>query len=217
MLALQRLRADARWHVAGLITTAAADGLAHSHYLRPEILSAQANALGLPLYLAQCSDDSAQGYNHAFSTALELARSDQPQLAHIAFGDILLQDVRDWRVQHVASLGCEALFPLWGESTRELAEQIISSGHRVVLVSVDTTQLDARFCGRDFDRALLRELPSGVDPCGENGEFHSLCHDSPCFSAPLRISLEPVQYRDDGRFATAAVRLRAPAGSQINR
>lgn len=208
MLALQRLRADTDWRVSGLLTTLSADDLTHSHYVGVQILAAQAAALRLPLYLARCSDASAQGYDHGFRTALAQAKADQPDLGHIAFGDILLQDVRDWREQHVAGMGYQALFPLWGQSTRELAGQIIAAGHRAVLVSVDTTQLDARYCGMEFDQILLDRLPHGVDPCGENGEFHSLCHDSPCFSAPLRISLGPTRYRDNGRFASIAVRLR---------
>lgn len=207
MLALQLLQDSNCWNVVGLLTTLSADGLAHAHFIPSEVLAAQAAALKIPLYQARCSDSSADGYDHAFRKALAEARASHPTLAHIAFGDILLHDVRDWRERHVASMDCSALFPLWGECTRKVAAQIIAAGHRALLISVDTQQLDARFCGRDFDQALLNSLPDGTDPCGENGEFHSLCHDGPCFTVPLRVSLAAPRVQSDGRFATAAVRL----------
>ena len=105
----------------------------------------------------------------------------------IAFGDLFLADVRAYREAMLARLGWRGLFPLWGEDTARLAHHFIDRGYRAILSCVDTTQLDGAFCGRDFDEALLSDLPAGVDPCGENGEFHTCVHAGPVFGEPIAI------------------------------
>lgn len=188
-LALERLCADPRWQVAGLLTTVTSgyERIA-IHGVRRSILQRQAAALGLALFEAaippQASNDV---YETAFAAALTSARAVVPGIAHIAFGDLFLADVRTYREALLARLHWHGVYPLWGEDTAALAHRFIAHGHRAILTCVDTQQLDGAFCGRDFDAALLRDLPAGCDPCGENGEFHTCVHASPLFAAPIPL------------------------------
>jgi diphthamide synthase (EF-2-diphthine--ammonia ligase) len=121
---------------------------------------------------------------------------------HVGFGDLFLEDVRRYREERLAGTGLEPLFPLWGIPTRELAAQMIDGGLRARLACVDTRKLDPSFAGREFDQSLLRDLPSGIDPCGENGEFHTCVYAGPMFQYPLAVDTgetvtrEPFVWRD---------------------
>lgn len=204
---LQRLRQEAgaggdEIDVVGLLTTVTSGyGRIAMHGIRRDILQAQARALGLPVIEAeippQC-DNAA--YEASFAAALEAARARWPACATIAFGDLLLADVRAWREALCARLGWTPLFPLFGSDTARLAREMIDGGLRATLCCVDTQQLDARYSGRAFDAGLLADLPAGCDPCGENGEFHTCVHDGPMFAAPLAIEAGEQVLRD-GRFA----------------
>lgn len=173
-LTLERLRVDPRYRITGLLTTLDADGRVSAQGLRRSVIERQAAALGLPLRFAEVPHGAGNDvYATAFARALDAARHDEPALATIAFGDLFLADVRAWRETLLDRLGWNALFPLWSEDTPRLAREIIDRGWRAVLCCVDTTRLDASFCGRDYDDALLADLPPSCDPCGENGEFHT--------------------------------------------
>lgn len=198
-MALARLRADPRWCVAGLLTsvTRRFDRVA-MHGIRRDVLKAQAAALGLPLITAELdwpSDN--ESYKAAFAAALHAARQRWPELAHMAFGDIALADVRDWREQQMAEQGWRCEFPLWSEDTKALARHFVDAGHRALIACVDTTQLGADFSGRGFDSALLDDLPNGVDACGENGEFHTLSFGGPMFSRALPLQRGESVLRDE--------------------
>lgn len=188
-MALARLRTDPRWQVVALLSTV---NRTHQrvamHGIRIEVLRAQARALNLPLIespIAVPADNDS--YWSSYSASLAEARERWPALAHIAFGDLFLEDVRAWREQRLADTGWHGIYPLWGMDTARLAQCFVHEGHEAVLTCVDTTQLDGRFSGRAFDAALLTELPDGVDPCGERGEFHTLCHGGPLFRQALPI------------------------------
>jgi diphthamide synthase (EF-2-diphthine--ammonia ligase) len=122
-----------------------------------------------------------------------------PGIRHCAFGDLFLQDVRDYRVRQLGRVQWRAVFPLWGEDTAALSRRFVGEGHRAVLCCVDTQQLGADHCGRAYDGALLDNLPAGVDPCGERGEFHTLSYGGPLFrrEQPLRRGESVLR---DGRF-----------------
>jgi uncharacterized protein (TIGR00290 family) len=188
-LALQRLLGDPRWKVAGLLTTVTAGYDRISiHGVRRTILHAQAGRAGLPLIEARIPPQASNEiYERAFANALDEARTRMPGIDTIAFGDLYLADIRAYREQQLACCGWHGHFPLWGEDTAQLARRFIADGFRAVLCCVDTTQLDAAFCGREFDAALLDDLPSSCDPCGENGEFHTCVHATPMWRAPLLL------------------------------
>lgn len=200
-LTLERLLADARHRIAGLLTTVTAgDGRIAMHGVRRSILHRQAAGLGLPLYVAEIAAGAGNdAYEAAFVSALDAARRDEPQLDAIAFGDLFLADVRNWREAQLARHGWRGLFPLWGEDTARLARGFVERGHRAILCCVDTTQLAADFCGREYDSALLEDLPSNVDACGENGEFHTCVYAGPLWPEPIALARGERVLRD-GRF-----------------
>ena len=139
-------------------------------------------------------------YEAVFGDALQRARERWPGLGHIAFGDLFLADIRRYREALCARLGWTPMFPLFGSDTAQLARAMIAGGLRSDLCCVDTQQLDARFSGRPFDQALLQALPDAIDPCGENGEFHTCVSAGPMFSAPLALARGETVLRD-GRFS----------------
>jgi uncharacterized protein (TIGR00290 family) len=201
-LALARLRADPRVRIAGLLTTVAAEHDRVSvHGVRRALLHAQAAALGVPVYEVTLRQGSSNcSYDDAMAQALGALRQEQPAVRRVAFGDIFLQDVREYREQRIAALGFDGIFPLWGEPTDALAREVMECGIRARLVCIDTQVLSAAFAGRVYDAALLAELPDGIDPCGENGEFHTFVSDGPGFRAPVPYHVGEVVMRGD-RFA----------------
>ena len=189
-LALERLLADPAWRVEALVTTVTSgyDRIA-IHGVRRSILRHQVDALGLPLIEAEIPPQSSNDiYEAAFADALARARAASGVTVDaIAFGDLFLADVRAYREAMLARLGWRGVFPLWGEDTSRLARTFIARGYRAILSCVDTEQLDAAFCGRDFDKSLLADFPSHVDPCGENGEFHTCVHAGPIFRDSIAL------------------------------
>ena len=183
-LALQALRADPRYHVVALLTTVTDEYDRISiHGVRRALLERQIQSLGLPLHeIVLRTDSSNELYDAAVATALADVGRQYPAVRRIAYGDLFLEDVRRYREDRLSPLGFEGLFPIWGRSTTALAEQFIEAGFEATIVCVDTTQLDGRFAGRRFDRALLDELPATVDRCGERGEFHTFVAAGPGFS-----------------------------------
>jgi uncharacterized protein (TIGR00290 family) len=188
--------------VAGLLTTLneEVDRVA-MHAVRREVLHAQAAAAGLPLRAVLISNPCPNElYDRQMRLAVESAVRDG--FTHVAFGDLFLEDVRRYREERLDGTGLEPLFPAWGIPTRQLAEEMIDAGLRARLACVDTRTLDASFAGREFDRQLLRDLPAGIDPCGENGEFHTCVYAGPMFRHSLALDVgetvtrEPFVWRD---------------------
>jgi len=199
--ALERLRVDPAWRVAGIVTTVT-QGYERIaiHGVRRALLEKQAARLDLPLYEAQIPPQASnEQYEAAFAQALARARARDPALESIAFGDLFLADVRAYREALLARLGWHGAYPLWGENTAALARSIVNRGYRAVLTCVDTQQLDADFCGREYDDALLDDLPASCDPCGENGEFHTLVYAAPLWREPIALTRGERVLRD-GRF-----------------
>jgi len=201
-LALAALQRDPRIDVVGLLTsvTRGYDRVS-IHGVRRTLLEAQVAAIGLPLLevvLEPASSNAA--YEAAFLGALAQAKAHYPGVRRIAFGDLFLEDVRAYREQLLARAGYEALFPLWGESTRILADRFVADGFAARLVCVDTAQLSADFAGREFDRALLADLPAEVDPCGERGEFHTFVWRGPILATEIPVRTGEIILREE-RFA----------------
>jgi uncharacterized protein (TIGR00290 family) len=199
---LHALRNRPDIEVVGLLTTVT-EGFERiaMHGIRRDILLAQADATGLPLVEARIPQhcDNAR-YEAAFADALSQARARWPALQTIAFGDLFLEDVRAWRETLCARLGWRIETPLFGTDTATLAREMIEGGLRAILCCVDVTQLDRGFSGREFDAALLADLPTSVDPCGERGEFHTCVHAGPMFHHPLALRVGEQVLREE-RFA----------------
>lgn len=194
--ALHVLRQQGQYEVAGLMTTinSAFDRVA-MHSTRRALVEMQAEAAGLPLITAPipwpCSNAE---YESAMKQVCEQALAQG--VTAIAFGDLFLTDVRAYRERQLQCSGLEPLFPIWGRPTSELAQEMVKAGLRAKLVCVDPKQLPASFVGRDFDQSLLDDLPAAVDPCGENGEFHSCVHAGPMFQRAIAVRTGEIVERD---------------------
>lgn len=207
--ALHALRQRDDVEVVGLVTTIT-EGYERvaMQGIRVDVLHAQAAAARLAVVEArmpQAADNAV--YEASFAAALDAARARWPGLRDIAFGDLLLADVKAWRDALCARLDWSPHYPLFGSDTGALARDMLAGGLRAHLCCVDTSQLDARFAGRAFDQALLAELPDGIDPCGENGEFHTCVSAGPMFAQPLALARGETVLRD-GRFAYTDYTLR---------
>jgi Predicted ATPases of PP-loop superfamily len=197
-LALHTLRRDPGYRVVGLLTsvTMGYDRIS-IHGVRRSLLEAQAKALGLPLHVVELEQASTnESYERAFHSGLHATADHHRGTAHIAFGDLFLQDVRAYRERLLAATNWTPVFPLWGLDTSLLARRFIDEGFSARLVCVDTTQLHADFAGRLFDNTLLADLPSTVDPCGERGEFHTFVSAGPGFRNPVAYAIGETLLRD---------------------
>ncbi|MEX2584102.1 MAG: ATP-binding protein [Gemmatimonadota bacterium] len=171
--------------VAGLLTTITAEyDRISMHGVRTSLLRAQARSLGIPLTTVEI-EPAASNDSYEMRMALALERARAEGLRSVAFGDLYLEDVRRYRERMLAAVEMTALFPLWGLPTGPLARDFLARGYRAIIVCVDTEQAPADLVGRDFDARFLDDLPDGVDPCGENGEFHTFVHDGPLFREPV--------------------------------
>ena len=187
---------------AGLLTTTnqAFDRVA-MHAVRRELLDAQAVATGLPLHVVPlpwpCSNEH---YESIMRTAV--AGFVAAGFTHMAFGDLFLEDVRRYREDRLAGSGLEPLFPIWKtKPTHDLAHDMIDAGLKARLTCIDPRKLDRSFAGRDFDQHLLTDLPAGIDPCGENGEFHTFAGAGPMFTNEINVTTGEIVERDGFVFA----------------
>ncbi|MDN5892830.1 MAG: hypothetical protein L0H93_02290 [Nocardioides sp.] len=193
--ALGEARACAKSEVVGLVTTASSRGRVVSHGVPLALVERQAAALGLPLHVVELpSPCPNQEYERRMQGAIDASLSHG--VSTWVYGDLHLADVRAFREQSLVGTGLVADFPLWGRDTARLARTMIAGGLAAILTCVDPAQLDPSFVGREYDAALLADLPPGVDPCGENGEFHTFVHDGPGFTVPISVEVGEVVERD---------------------
>jgi uncharacterized protein (TIGR00290 family) len=199
--ALHLLRQQADLEVAALLTTfnSAADRVA-MHAVRRSLVETQAERTGIPLWAVDlpwpCSNAEYE------ERMLDVCRRGIAEgITAVAFGDLFLQDVRDYRVRQLQGTGLDPLFPVWQIPTAQLARDMIAAGVKAKLTCVDPSRLARSFAGRDYDQGLLDTLPDCVDPCGENGEFHTFVHDAPVFSRPIAVRMGEIVERDKFVFA----------------
>ncbi|MHB8585078.1 MAG: Dph6-related ATP pyrophosphatase [Thermoplasmatota archaeon] len=200
--ALHSLRRQEDAVLSLLVTVNEAFDRVAMHGVRRSIVEAQAASAGLPLWIVRlpwpCPNEV---YEARMAEAV--ARAEGEGATHVAFGDLFLEEIRAYRERMLAPTRLAPLFPIWTQSTgtAHLAREMIAGGLRAKIVCVDPRKIPERFLGRDFDEQLLKELPPGVDPCGENGEFHTLCWDGPMFSHPLPLAAGARVERDGFGFA----------------
>jgi uncharacterized protein (TIGR00290 family) len=195
-LALQLARDQLGIEVVGLLTTVNADAdRVAMHAVRRLLLEAQAERLGLPLHTVDipfpCPNDV---YEERMATALRIATASG--VGQFVFGDLFLEDVRAYREERLSHSGVVPVFPLWARRTDELSRYILDSGIRAVVTCIDPRQIPAGLVGRTYDGDFLAELPEGVDPCGERGEFHTFVCDAPGFSTPIDVKVGETVERD---------------------
>ena len=196
-LSLHTLRQTGEHDVTALLTTVTREyDRISMHGVRRTLLHQQAEAVGLPV-LEVFITPGASNEEYENNMGAVLAAYKEQDIEAVAFGDIFLEDLRAYREQNLAKLDLQALFPIWKRDTHELAQTFLSLGFKAVVTCVDTHALDASFAGRTIDEAFLRDLPEGVDPCGENGEFHSFVFDGPILTRPIPFTLGELILRDD--------------------
>jgi uncharacterized protein (TIGR00290 family) len=199
-MTLAEVARDETRSVAALLTTVT-EGYdrVSMHGVRRALLEQQADALGVPLHVVSIPQAATnQAYESRMEAAFERFRIEGVTV--IAFGDLFLADIRRYREQWLARTGMTPIFPIWHRDTRDLAHRFIDQGFTAVLSCVDTRVLDGSFAGRAFDHALLADLPRTIDPCGENGEFHTFVSGGPIFRRAVRITLGEIVQRDAWRF-----------------
>lgn len=205
--ALHLLRSTSGVEVGALLTTLnrAFDRVA-MHAVRRTLLERQAEAAGLPLRIVPlpwpCPNEE---YERLMRSACERAVNDG--FRAVAFGDLFLEDVRDYRIRQLSGSGLTPLFPVWGQDTRKLARTMIDAGVRAVVTCIDPAKLPREFAGRTWDEKFVNDLPAGVDPCGENGEFHTFVYASPAFDREIAVEAGEVVERDGFVFADVKARV----------
>ena len=209
--ALHAVRQAGDFEIVALITTVnSTHGRVAMHAVRERLLEMQAAAAGLPLVTVPipwpCSNAL---YERAIDQAMARARAEG--VTHVAFGDLFLEDIRAYREKQLAASGLTPVFPIWGNDTKRLAHEMIFGGLSAYLTCVDPSKLERNFAGRRFDAELLAALPPGVDPCGENGEFHTFANAGPMFAENIPVAVGDIVERDSFVFADLISSARASA------
>lgn len=201
-LTVAQIQRAGRYEIVALLTNITSDyDRVSMHGIPTSLLERQAESLGYPLekVFIKAGADNAE-YEARMSELLLSYRS--RGVRDVAFGDLFLQDVRQYREDNLAKINMRAVFPLWLKPTSQLAKDFVDAGFRAVITSVDSEKLDGKFAGRQFDEQFLADLPDGVDPCGENGEFHSFIYAGPIFSQPIGHTLGQTVVRENRFYFT---------------
>lgn len=205
-MSLYRVLQSGKFKVVCLLTTVTDEFHRVSmHGVREEVLDLQAQSVSIPIAKVRipypCPNSLYEQKMHDF-----LMEWKEKGVTHCIFGDLFLEDIRRYREEKLAQIGVEPIFPIWGENTRQLAHEMLKVGFRAVVTCVDPKKLDASFAGREFDESFLDDLPLGVDPCGENGEFHTFVYDGPMFSERIEVEVGERVLRDGFQFADVLAR-----------
>jgi len=200
-MALYRILERKEFEVSCLLTTVTDQFHRVSmHGVREELLDLQAQSLGIPLEKIMipypCPN---QVYEEKMTGVLSAWKL--KEVTHVIFGDLFLEDIRKYREEKLSQIEIEPVFPLWLENTATLAKEMLRIGFRALITCVDPKKLDPSFVGRQFDESFLQDLPAGVDPCGENGEFHTFVYDGPVFRTTIPVRVGELVERDDFHFA----------------
>lgn len=195
-LCLYHALRDERFDIQYLLTTVNGKNKRVSmHGVSEVLLDEQAKSIGLPLRKIHLPEfPGMQEYETIISKELEEAKKRKINIS--IFGDIFLEDLREYREMQLAKKGFKAEFPLWKRDTKEIVKEFIDLGFKTIIVSVDSRYLDKSFAGRIYDESFLNDLPANVDPCGENGEFHSFAFDGPIFKNPIQFQKGEIVYKE---------------------
>ena len=196
VLALYLLNREV-FNVRTLITSISEDyNRVSMHGVRKELLEKQANSIGIPLITISLPKETT---NEEYEKIMkrEMLYFKSHRIYHVVFGDIFLEDIRNYRESNLSKIGMKAMFPLWKKDTKELAQNFINLGFKAIITSIDSKFLEGSFIGKIFDRDFLDSLPPNVDPCGENGEFHTFVFDGPIFFDPVKFQKGEIVLRDN--------------------
>ncbi|GJM17272.1 MAG: hypothetical protein DHS20C13_25990 [Thermodesulfobacteriota bacterium] len=196
-LALYEVKNSQVFDIVALITTVTSDyDRVSMHGLRTSLLEQQAEYLNIPLEKAFISKNTSNDeYESKFNEVI--LKYKESGIRHVVFGDLFLQEIKKYREDLLRRIGMECVFPIWKRDTVELAKEFIDSGFKAITVCVDSNVLGEEFAGREFDEQFLNDLPAGIDPCGENGEFHTFVYDGPIFKQRIDHKIGEIVLRDE--------------------
>jgi uncharacterized protein (TIGR00290 family) len=186
--------------VCALLTTVTEDyGRVSMHGVRETLLEQQSKALGIPLHTVRIGKDATnERYENGMREVLEEYK--ESGVKSVAYGDLFLEEIRSYREKNLEAVGMKALFPLWGRDTNTLGRRFLDLGFRAIVTCVDLKSLKRSFCGREYDADFINDLPHSVDPCGENGEFHTFVYDGPLFEKAVAFRRGKVVRREHGLY-----------------
>jgi uncharacterized protein (TIGR00290 family) len=195
---VQNEKYNSNIQVNALLTTLTSDyDRISMHGVRRELLLAQSKSLGLPIEEVWIpSKASNEIYQKQMINSINKWSEKNENASTIIFGDLFVEDIRAYREEFLGGIGFECVFPIWGRDTHELGEFFIDSGFKAIICAVDPKKLDARFCGKEYDKKFLSEIPETVDPCGENGEFHTFVYDGPIFRKKIDVKVGEIVNRE---------------------
>ena len=196
-LALHEIQQSHKYEIDALITTVTADyDRVSMHGLRISLLDSQVGSLNIPLKKVEISKNAS---NEEYQSRMKKTLLDYKNqgINTLVFGDLFLEDIKKYREEFLGNIGMECIFPIWGRDTVMLAQEFIDMGFRAITVCVDSKALGKEFAGREFNQRFLNDLPSGIDPCGENGEFHTFVYDGPIFDKPISHEVGEIVLRDE--------------------
>lgn len=204
VMALHELLDSDEYEPVSLLTTVSEKyGRISHHGVRESLLDEQAKAINVPLRKVYLPSDNGGGCtNNVYEAIMKevMLAYRRAGLRCVAFGDLFLEDLRCWREANLARAGMRGIFPLWNRDSKKFAHQVIALGYKAIL-SCTECRIGAAFVGREYDQDLLRDLPPGIDPCGENGEFHSFVYDGPIFKRPIPVRVGAIVQRDSRHYA----------------
>ena len=205
-MALHRTMAAKEFDVVCLLTTVSdAFRRVSMHGVRQQLLELQAESVGIQLQKVLIPYPCPNAvYEEKMRGVLSFWKG--KGVTHVIFGDLFLEDIRKYREEKIAQINLTPIFPVWGKDTANLAREMLEAGFRAIICCVDPRKLDANFAGREFDSSFLRDLPENVDPCGENGEFHTFVYDGPIFKKPIQVQVGERVMRDGFQFADITAR-----------
>ncbi|MDP9254725.1 MAG: ATP-binding protein [Verrucomicrobiota bacterium] len=217
-MALHELLGDGTYEVVSLLTTVSDEFRRISHHgVRESLLDEQAKAIGIPVRKAYLPSGAAGGCtNEVYESIMKevMLAYYRDGIRIVAFGDLFLQDLRDWRQANLAQVGMRGIFPVWNPMTGKFARDVIALGYKALLSCVEG-YLGLAFGGREYDEELLSDLPPAVDPCGENGEFHTFVYDGPIFHRPLPVRVREIVKRDGRYYADLTTEPRSAHACQV--
>lgn len=195
-LALHHLLQNEEYQVNQLLTSVNASfDRVTMHGLRRSLLEAQIEALHIPCQTIELPENTdMETYGKLMQEGVQQLKDQGYTTA--GFGDIFLEDLREYREKQLATMSIECVFPLWKRDTKEIMEEFLSLGFKAIVICINNQVLDESFVGRELDASFLNDLPKDVDPCGENGEFHTFCYDGPIFQAPIQFEIGEKTYRE---------------------
>lgn len=197
-MALHKIQQEGCYEIAALLTTVTEDyDRISMHGVRRVLLEQQAESLGIPLEIVYLTKNSSnEEYDSRMRETL-LQYKNKADVSSVCFGDIFLEDIREYRENNLSKAGMDGIFPLWKRNTTELAHEFMKKGFKSIITCIDSNAIDKKFAGRKFDEDFLNELPEKVDPCGENGEFHSFVYDGPIFQKPIAVETGEIVLRHE--------------------